>query len=140
MGFPVAIEVLKQALEKPFTNLFPVKYKPKVSIHTVLKLVSEGKLNIVPPVPIPDKYRGRIAYDIDSCIGCQLCVKVCPSRAIEFVPDNRKIRIFVSRCTFCSQCNDICPKNCLSMSEETLLADYDKYSKDLIIGVPLKGR
>ncbi|MDH7517846.1 MAG: NADH-quinone oxidoreductase, partial [Candidatus Thermoplasmatota archaeon] len=34
---------------------------------------------------------------------------------------------------FCSQCNDICPVNCLSMSNEFLLAHSDLYSKDLIV-------
>lgn len=140
MPFPVALEVLKQAIERPFTNLFPVKYKPKISITKVVKLLNEKKLQIVPPVPVPQKYRGRIVYDIDACIGCQLCVKVCPSKAIEFVPENRKIRIYISRCTFCSQCNDICPKKCLSMSEDYLLADYEKYGPSLIIGVPLENK
>ncbi|MCX6665898.1 MAG: 4Fe-4S binding protein, partial [Euryarchaeota archaeon] len=44
-----------------------------------------------------------------------------------------KIKIYLARCTFCSQCNDVCPVNCLSMSNEFLLADTDKYSKDLIV-------
>ncbi len=135
--FPVAVEVLKQAVEKPFTNLFPVKYKPKVSITTVVKLLGEGKLEINPPVPLPEGFRGKIHYDIDTCIGCQLCLKVCPSKAIEFVPEKKKVRVYVSRCTFCSNCNDICPKDCFTMSDEWLLAGYDKYGPDLVVGVPL---
>ena len=47
--------------------------------------------------------------------------------------DEKKIKIYLARCTFCSQCNDICPVNCLSMSSEFLLADTEKYSKDLIV-------
>jgi formate hydrogenlyase subunit 6/NADH:ubiquinone oxidoreductase subunit I len=57
----------------------------------------------------------------DECIGCKLCIKVCPAEAIEFIPDKKKIKIHVDHCIFCSQCNDICPKNCLNMSEEFLL-------------------
>jgi formate hydrogenlyase subunit 6/NADH:ubiquinone oxidoreductase subunit I len=82
---------------------------------------------------VPKGFRGKIQYDKDKCIGCKLCIKVCPSEAIEFVEENKKIKIYLSRCTFCSQCNDICPVKCLSMSNEFLLADSDKYSKDLIV-------
>jgi len=62
-----------------------------------------------------------------------LCIKVCPAEAIEFIPDKKKIKIHVDHCIFCSQCNDICPKNCLNMSEEFLLADVDRSSSKLIV-------
>ena len=52
---------------------------------------------------------------------------------IEAKPKEKKIKIYLARCTFCSQCNDICPKNCLTMSKEFLLCDVDKHSKDLIV-------
>lgn len=132
--FPVAKEVLKQMFKRPFTNPYPVKYKPKITLTEAVKLVQKGQLKLMPPVPVPEGYRGRIMYNIDDCIGCQLCIRVCPTRAIEFVPEVKKIRIYISRCTFCSQCNDICPKNCLSMSKEFELADYEKYGKALVIG------
>ncbi len=64
---------------------------------------------------------------------CQLCVKICPAKAIEFIPDEKKVRIFVARCCFCSQCNDVCPTNCLSMTSEFLLSSYDKYSEEMIV-------
>ena len=88
---------------------------------------------VTPPVPVPPRFRGKIAYDREKCIGCQLCVKICPAKAIEFIPDEKKVRIFVSRCCFCSQCNEICPVNCLSMTGEFLLSSYDKYSEEMIV-------
>ena len=100
----------------------------------MVELVQKGKIKLNPPVEVPEGFRGRIAYNIEECIGCQLCIKVCPSRAIEFVPEVKKVKIYISSCTFCSQCNDICPKKCLSMSKEFELADYEKYGKSLIIG------
>jgi formate hydrogenlyase subunit 6/NADH:ubiquinone oxidoreductase subunit I len=84
-------------------------------------------------IETPPGFRGKIQYDKESCIGCNLCIKVCPSEAIVAKEKEKKIKIFLSRCTFCSQCNDACPKNCLTMSNEFLLADVDPYSKDLIV-------
>ncbi len=123
---------LKQLLKKPATNFFPAKNLPP-SITGFLEAVGEGKASIHPPITTPPKFRGKISYNHDLCIGCKLCMKVCPTNAIEFLPDIKKIRIYVTQCVFCSQCNDICPKNCLSMSDEFLLAVEDRYAESQII-------
>jgi len=132
MPTPMGFELLKQIFKKPATNVFPITYYPD-SILKLLEKVKKEEAKIHPPVEIPEKFRGKIIYNRDECIGCKLCMKVCPSRAIEFIPEKKKIKIHISRCIFCSQCNDICPKNCLKMSEEFLLADADKSSPGLIV-------
>ncbi len=132
MRFSMLPQVFAQMFKKPFTNKFPAKYTPS-STTKFMENVQNGKTQIVPPVEVPDGFRGKIQYDREKCIGCQLCIKVCPSGAIEFKPEGKKIKIYLARCTFCAQCNEICPVNCLSMSKEFLLADTDKYSKDLIV-------
>jgi len=132
MKFSMLPQVLTQMFKKPWTNKFPVKYAP-ANTTKFLADVGAGKTKIVPPIETPLNFRGKIKYDKEKCIGCQLCLKVCPCEAIEFKPEEKKIKIFLARCCFCSQCNDICPVNCLSMSNEFLLADADPYSKDLIV-------
>jgi len=132
MKFSMLPSVFAQLFKKPWTNKFPAKYAP-ANTTKFLKDVGEGKAKINPPVEVPKNFRGKIQYDKEKCIGCKLCIKVCPCEAIEFKPDEKKIKIYVSRCCFCSQCNDICPANCLSMSDEFLLADADLNSKDLIV-------
>jgi len=132
MKFAMLSQVFSQMFKKPFTNRFPAKYAPK-NTTKFLEEVGAGRAEIIPPIEVPKGFRGKIQYDKDKCIGCKLCIKVCPSEAIEFIEENKKIKIYLSRCTFCSQCNDICPVKCLSMSNEFLLADSDKYSKDLIV-------
>jgi formate hydrogenlyase subunit 6/NADH:ubiquinone oxidoreductase subunit I len=118
--------------KKPFTNKFPAKYQPS-STTNFLKAVGKGEASIIPPVETPEGFRGKIQYDKEKCIGCKLCIKVCPSGAIEYKEKEKKIKIYLARCVSCSQCNDICPVNCLSMGSEFLLSDTDKYSKDLIV-------
>ena len=124
--------LLKQLFLSPATNKFPAKYAPASAIQ-FLEKVKQGKLKMISPIAVPPKFRGKIAFNKEKCTGCQLCIKVCPTRAIEFIPEEKKIKIFVSRCCFCGQCNDICPPKALSMTEEFLLSSYDKYSDDLVV-------
>jgi len=129
---PIFPELVRQLFREPATNKFPAKYLPP-SITAFLKDVGAGKAAIVPPVPTPPLFRGKICYQRDCCIGCGLCVKVCPSHAIELIPDTKQIRVWVGQCIFCSQCTSICPKGGLSMGTEFLLADEDRYSENLIV-------
>lgn len=124
--------ILKQLFLKPATNKFPAKYAP-VSIIQFLDKVTKGELKLIPPIPVPPQFRGKIAYDREKCSGCKLCVKICPTRAIEFIPEEKKVKIFISRCCFCAQCVEICPVDALAMTDEFLLSTYDKYADDLIL-------
>ena len=138
MGSPMYLEIFRQLLDRPFTNPFPVKYAPR-NMHAALEAIKSGKVKINPPVPVPDDYRGKIAYDRDACIGCKMCIKVCPASAIEYVPSpdgkprGGKVKFYMARCTFCALCTEICPKDAIAMTTEFLMADADKYSDSLVI-------
>ncbi len=98
----------------------------------LIKKAQEGKAKINSPVTVPENL-GKITYDREKCIGCRLCIRVCPSRAIDFLAEEKKIKIRIDRCIFCSQCNDICPVNCLSMSGDFLLANEDRFDSEMIV-------
>ncbi|HUV45583.1 MAG TPA: 4Fe-4S binding protein [Dehalococcoidia bacterium] len=124
--------LLRQLLQTPATNKFPAKYAPKSTIK-FLDRIKRGELKLIPPIAVPPRFRGKISYNREKCTGCQLCLKVCPTKAIEFIPEEKKVKIFVARCCFCAQCNDICPVDALSMTDEFMLSSYDKYSDELVV-------
>jgi ferredoxin len=129
----MARELIKQLFRRPFTNPFPVRYAPR-SVTRLLEAVAEGRARINPPVPVPPDFRGSLAYDPERCTGCRLCRRVCPTRAIEHRPEEKKIRVYLSRCIACGQCTEICSRQALSLTPEFLLASEDKYAPSLVRG------
>ncbi len=123
--------LIKQLFTKKATNPFPVKYTPE-NMHDAAELIEKDELEINPPVDVPPNFRGKLKYDIESCIGCQLCVKVCPSQALVFKEDNT-VRHYVNRCTFCGQCVDICPTDSFEFTDEFLMAGPEKLYEDLVL-------
>eukprot|EP00768_Dysnectes_brevis_P002356 gnl/Dysnectes_brevis/178_a206_5807.p1 GENE.gnl/Dysnectes_brevis/178_a206_5807~~gnl/Dysnectes_brevis/178_a206_5807.p1 ORF type:complete len:262 (-),score=92.45 gnl/Dysnectes_brevis/178_a206_5807:110-895(-) len=56
--------------------------------------------------------------NIDSCIGCGKCVKVCPSRVIKLV-DSKATLASPKRCIGCGHCAASCPVGAISMFDVT---------------------
>ncbi|MGB5593318.1 MAG: NAD(P)H-quinone oxidoreductase subunit I [Crocosphaera sp.] len=83
-----------------------------------------------------ERYRGRIHFEFDKCISCEVCVRVCPINLPvvdwEFNKAAKKkelkhYSIDFGVCIFCGNCVEYCPTNCLSMTEEYELAAYDRH-------------
>jgi NAD(P)H-quinone oxidoreductase subunit I len=83
-----------------------------------------------------ERYRGRIHFEFDKCISCEVCVRVCPINLPvvdwEFNKETKKknlkhYSIDFGVCIFCGNCVEYCPTNCLSMTEEYEMAAYDRH-------------
>ena len=83
-----------------------------------------------------ERYRGRIHYEFDKCIACEVCVRVCPINlpVVDWVMNKkskkkelRNYSIDFGVCIFCGNCVEYCPTNCLSHTEEYELSTFDRH-------------
>ncbi|WP_154658503.1 4Fe-4S binding protein, partial [Eisenibacter elegans] len=99
-------------------------------------------------LPTPDIGRYRLHNEMDDCIVCDKCAKICPVDCIEIEPikateqvgvtsDGSPIRLYaakfdidMAKCCYCGLCTTVCPTECLTM---TKAYDYSEQSvSDLI--------
>ena len=77
---------------------------------------------------LPDDFRGQPIFDSNLCIGCGLCCRNCPAKAIEMVDVNGKKypQFDLGKCIFCYKCAEDCPKKAIKDSTAFELASTDK--------------
>jgi len=112
MDLSILSDIIKNLFKKPLTVKFPYE-----------------------SIPISEGYRGEHSYNIDHCIVCGLCAKVCPDRAIEMVEiaeeykekyPKKYPKIDLGKCCFCALCEDICPTKCLKLTKNFFLSTFNK--------------
>lgn len=67
--------------------------------------------------PVFERFRGFLHNDVNTCISCNMCVKICPVDCIslEAVRGADKKMVLVSydinigRCMYCGLCVEVCP-------------------------------
>ena len=108
-----------------------MKY-PGVMLREVLRSLGRKSATVLYPavkVEMPDRFRGKLRFEAEKCIGCKLCMRDCPSAAISIrkVGDKRfEADIDLSRCIYCAQCVDTCPKKALAATREFELAQLNR--------------
>ena len=94
-------------------------------------------------LPLPDNGRYQLHNEMDDCIVCDKCAKICPVDCIEIEPikatgiagytsDGSAIRLYaakfdidMAKCCFCGLCTTVCPTECLTMSKEYDFSTFD---------------
>ncbi|MHA1199533.1 MAG: FAD-binding protein [Candidatus Heimdallarchaeaceae archaeon] len=73
-----------------------------------------------------------LEVDLDLCIGCKICEKVCPFRTIVVVPETKKAKV-LDGCTLCGTCVNACPENALSIERKAISEEEIALFKNVII-------
>jgi NADH-quinone oxidoreductase subunit I len=86
-------------------------------------------------LPIPDVGRYQLDVEMDDCIVCDLCAKVCPvdciaiesiksTEAIGKTSDGTTKRLYaakfdidMAKCMYCGLCTVVCPTECIVMTD-----------------------
>ena len=94
-------------------------------------------------IPVPDTGRYRLHNEMEDCIVCDKCAKICPVDCIEIEPvrspesfgetsDGTPKRIHaarfdinMSKCCFCGLCTTVCPTECLTMTKTFDFSEFD---------------
>ena len=84
----------------------------------------------------PPRYRGVLSYTPSACTGCSLCVRDCPSDAIELIILDRAAKKYVvkyhmDRCIYCGQCVVNCKFKCIGMSNQDW--EHAALNKDFMV-------
>lgn len=90
-------------------------------------------------LPVPEVGRYQLHVEIDDCIVCDLCAKICPVDCIEIesikatgpigqTSDGTTKRLYpakfdidMAKCLYCGLCTVVCPTECITMTDQ-----YDK--------------
>lgn len=94
-------------------------------------------------IPVPDNGRYRLHNEIDDCIVCDKCAKVCPVNCIDIEPvksteeirktsDGSSVRLYaakfdidMAKCMYCGLCTTVCPTECLTMTKTYDYSEFD---------------
>jgi formate hydrogenlyase subunit 6/NADH:ubiquinone oxidoreductase subunit I len=85
--------------------------------------------------PQCERFRGKLAFYAEKCIGCKLCMRDCPADAIEIVKVGDKqfeAHIDMAKCIYCAQCVDSCPKKALEATQDYELAQLTRERLKLV--------
>jgi NADH-quinone oxidoreductase chain I len=116
------------------------------ALKSLVKSAETIRYPAKPSLP-PEGFRGKHVIHFERCVGCGLCVRVCPASAIRVKAKKRQIKvgkiihqriiygissIDISKCVFCQRCEEICPTKAIELTQEFDMAS-DK-PEDLKVG------
>lgn len=144
----ITIRTLRKGLAITFNHLLEAvkTRKPRNIQHSAYFHETSGINTIQYPhetLPVPDTGRYRLHNEIDDCIVCDKCAKICPVNCITIEPikspeeigktsDGTTKRIYAAKfdidmgkCCFCGLCTTVCPTECLTMTKTYDFSVFD---------------
>jgi ech hydrogenase subunit F len=82
--------VLRNLVQKSSTRLYPIEVRAPF-----------------------DEYRGELYNEIEKCIFCSSCSRVCPSQCLTVDKKEGTWHCDAMACVYCGLCVEACPVDCL---------------------------
>jgi formate hydrogenlyase subunit 6/NADH:ubiquinone oxidoreductase subunit I len=147
-NFALTVRTLTQGLSLTLAHIVKArKSRSKISIQQAGYFDQQTGIATVQypfeTIPVPDNGRYKLHNEIEDCIVCDKCVKVCPVNCITIEPirsaeefgktsDGTPKRIYAAKfdidmgkCCFCGLCTTVCPTECLTMTNEYDFATFN---------------
>jgi formate hydrogenlyase subunit 6/NADH:ubiquinone oxidoreductase subunit I len=83
------------------------------------------------PADISPEFRGRVTIHEENCRGCSLCVRDCPTGALELFKESReeyRLEYRPDRCAYCGQCELSCNFDAIYLISKYVPATPDRES------------
>lgn len=148
---------LSKGMQLTLRHLFQAKVRrPALPIwHPDYFRYAHGRVTLQYPheqIPVPDNGRYRLHNEIDDCIVCDKCAKICPVDCIEIeaikspgpigtTSDGTvkrlyaaKFNIDMAKCCYCGLCTTVCPTECLTMSKTFDYTEAEVYDLLYLFG------
>lgn len=106
--------------------------RPGVMLSQALKTMFKKTATVSYPAKKEDifsNFRGKLVFDAEKCVGCNLCARDCPAGALEIekLGDKQfKAKLLLDHCIFCGQCVESCNRKALECTPEFELADLSR--------------
>ncbi|GAA4337122.1 4Fe-4S binding protein [Mucilaginibacter gynuensis] len=137
-GFGTAWHGLTITMKHLFASNHKREMKP-VSADNYFKQLEQGTNTIQYPkqeLPVPEVGRYQLDVEMDDCIVCDLCAKICPVNCIDIesikateaigqTSDGSVKRLYaakfdidMAKCMYCGLCTIVCPTECITMTNQ----------------------
>lgn len=143
-----SVQTLTSGLKLTFRYLFEATTSRKpIGINDPAYFdIDKGIITLQYPhesLPVPENGRYRLHNEMEDCIVCDKCAKICPVDCIEIEPikDSEvfgitsdgtpkrihaaKFDIDMGKCCFCGLCTTVCPTECLTMTKVYDFSEFD---------------
>ncbi len=93
---------------------------------------------------VPEGFRGTPRFKSENCSGCRVCMRDCPSEAIQIevetlpappaaegqppprAPKKVTMILYLDRCVHCARCAESCPRHAIFMDTEFEMAAFSR--------------